>query len=63
MVEPEVPDRGEGLPKGDDSARASNYRSTDDVPVVVDYPKKKKWFLSVSRGYGNASDEPYTYRW
>jgi len=62
MVETEVPDRGEGLPKGDDCARASDYRSTDDVPVVVDYPKKYVKFLSVSRGYENTSDEPYTYR-
>ena len=61
MIEPEVPDRGKSLPKGDDCARASDYRSSDDVPVVVDYPKKPS-FLSVSRGYGNASDESYTYR-
>ena len=41
VVEPEVPNRGEGLPKGDDCACASDYRSTDDVPGVVDYPKNR----------------------
>ena len=45
MVEPEVPDRGEGLPKSDECARSSNYCTCDDVPVVVDCAK-----LSASRG-------------
>ena len=58
MVEPEVPDRGECLSKGDKCARGSNYCTCDNVPVMVDYPK----ILSVSRRFMNTSEEPYIYR-
>lgn len=62
MVEAKVPNRREGLPKGDECAGGSDYGACDDVPVMVNYQKAVK-FLSVSRMYERTSDESYIYRW
>lgn len=43
VIEPEVPHRGEGLPKGDECACGSDYGASNDIPVVMDCPNMRQF--------------------